>query len=343
LPGTSGLEFLRLIRAEFDDLPFFLITDDTSEVLTKEAISLGVTDYVRTQELDSGYDRFADSVLRTVTARRTQSMEYRTLSTSACRIRTLPDALHRLSAATSGSWIDQFLVEIVRDELSYPVAELFHRHNVEGICRFRTDGAAIEGNGDIVPDGDSPETASLSWSTRPVTDPADRTIGDVPDSIRIAAKQAPVDDFIVLSPTHRSIPFGTLLVGKNDGSFETDAITVLETLASTAGLARGGIDYERLLLADAVTELDFLIRDPRVFPVALSAELDCTWTLEGINPSAYDTYCHSFPSKTPLSTIFGPTSRTTLSPKTTVQWSSTGPTTGVPWSTVPAGRYSLDS
>jgi len=294
LPGTSGLEFLRLIRAEFGDLPFFLISADGNDALASEAVPLDVTDYVRIQALDSDYGRFADSVLRTVTERRRiESEQYEELSTSVDRTRALPNAVHQLSAATSTRQIEKLLTEIVRDDLSYPIAELFDRRDIKGVYRFRTDEPAMEDATSLIPDGDSTGTSSLSWSTSSTTDSPSRSLDDIPDPIRTAAEGAPVDNFVILPLTYRSTVFGALLVGTEQRFGET-AVTELEALTGIASLARAHRNTERLLLADTVSELKFLVRDPRAFPVATSAELDCIWTLEAITLSEHDTYCHRF-------------------------------------------------
>jgi DNA-binding NtrC family response regulator len=46
---TDGLEFLRTVRSEYDDLPFVLYTGRGSEDVASEAISAGVTDYLQKQ------------------------------------------------------------------------------------------------------------------------------------------------------------------------------------------------------------------------------------------------------------------------------------------------------
>jgi len=47
MPGTDGLEFLEAVREEHPDLPFNLFTGKGSEEIGSEAISAGVTDYLR--------------------------------------------------------------------------------------------------------------------------------------------------------------------------------------------------------------------------------------------------------------------------------------------------------
>jgi len=47
MPGRNGIEFLRVVRAEYPDLPFILFTGKGSEEVASEAISAGVTDYLQ--------------------------------------------------------------------------------------------------------------------------------------------------------------------------------------------------------------------------------------------------------------------------------------------------------
>jgi len=56
MPGMDGLALLDVVREEFPDLPFILFTGKGSEGIASEAISRGVTDYLRKQ---SGTDQYA--------------------------------------------------------------------------------------------------------------------------------------------------------------------------------------------------------------------------------------------------------------------------------------------
>jgi len=56
MPGRNGLEFLEAVREEEPDIPFILYTGRGSEDLASEAISAGVTDYLRKE---GGIDQYA--------------------------------------------------------------------------------------------------------------------------------------------------------------------------------------------------------------------------------------------------------------------------------------------
>jgi len=68
-PELDGLELLTDIREERPSLPFILCTDNGSEELASEAISAGVTDYLRTEE--DTHATVADRVLDAVSTRQT--------------------------------------------------------------------------------------------------------------------------------------------------------------------------------------------------------------------------------------------------------------------------------
>ena len=65
MSGRNGIEFLETVREEYPDLPFILFTGTGSEEVADEAISAGVTDYLRK---DGGTDQYALLADRVVNA-----------------------------------------------------------------------------------------------------------------------------------------------------------------------------------------------------------------------------------------------------------------------------------
>ncbi|WP_226004684.1 sensor histidine kinase [Natrinema salinisoli] len=63
--GRNGLELLAAVRDAHPDLPFVLYTDAGSEAVASEAISLGVTEYLR-KSADGAADRLADRITTAV-------------------------------------------------------------------------------------------------------------------------------------------------------------------------------------------------------------------------------------------------------------------------------------
>lgn len=77
LPGRNGIEFLKSVRDEYSDLPFILFTENGSEEIASDAISAGVTDYVRKK---SGTDEsLATHIQGAVTQHQSEYTEQRLL------------------------------------------------------------------------------------------------------------------------------------------------------------------------------------------------------------------------------------------------------------------------
>ncbi len=66
MPGLDGLELLASVRERYPDLPFVLLTGQSNEETAVEAISAGVTEYVRKQSGADQYTRLAHRVSNVV-------------------------------------------------------------------------------------------------------------------------------------------------------------------------------------------------------------------------------------------------------------------------------------
>jgi PAS domain S-box-containing protein len=66
MPETDGLEFLRTVREENEDLPFLLLTGRGSEDIASEAITAGVTDYIQKQQGTEHYSLLANRIQNAV-------------------------------------------------------------------------------------------------------------------------------------------------------------------------------------------------------------------------------------------------------------------------------------
>ena len=66
MPGVDGLELLASVRERYPDLPFVLLTGQGREETAVEAISAGVTEYVRKQSGTDQYTRLAHQVSNVV-------------------------------------------------------------------------------------------------------------------------------------------------------------------------------------------------------------------------------------------------------------------------------------
>ena len=72
MPGRNGVEFLRAVREEYPDLPFILFTGKGGEAVASDAISAGVTDYLRKQSNTDHYELLANRVVDAVEGVRTE-------------------------------------------------------------------------------------------------------------------------------------------------------------------------------------------------------------------------------------------------------------------------------
>jgi signal transduction histidine kinase/DNA-binding NarL/FixJ family response regulator len=66
MPGIDGLEFLEAVRARDPDMPFLLFTSQGSESLASEAVTAGVTDYIRKTQGSQQYAVLAQRIRNAV-------------------------------------------------------------------------------------------------------------------------------------------------------------------------------------------------------------------------------------------------------------------------------------
>ena len=88
MPGTDGLELLATVRDSHPKLPFILSTGKGSEEAASEAISMGVTDYLRKGSGGEGYELLANRIANSVESYRAE----RALERSERKYRSLIDA-----------------------------------------------------------------------------------------------------------------------------------------------------------------------------------------------------------------------------------------------------------
>ena len=69
MPGLNGVELLQRVRDERPELPFILFTGKGSEGVASDAISAGVTDYVKKQSGTEQYELLTNRILNAVGAR----------------------------------------------------------------------------------------------------------------------------------------------------------------------------------------------------------------------------------------------------------------------------------
>ncbi|MFB6113997.1 MAG: PAS domain S-box protein, partial [Halodesulfurarchaeum sp.] len=73
LPNRNGVEFLETVRDRYDDLPFILFTATGSEAVASDAISSGVTDYLRKHDDIEQFDVLANRIENAVETYRSRA------------------------------------------------------------------------------------------------------------------------------------------------------------------------------------------------------------------------------------------------------------------------------
>lgn len=72
MPGQSGIEFLKQIRAKYPEVPFILFTGKGSEEVASDAISAGVTEYLQKESGTDQYTVLANRIANAVKQFRAQ-------------------------------------------------------------------------------------------------------------------------------------------------------------------------------------------------------------------------------------------------------------------------------
>jgi len=72
MPEKDGVEFLRSVREDHPELPFIIMTGKGDETVASEAISAGVTDYIRKEAGSEHYDLLAHRIRNVVGQQRAE-------------------------------------------------------------------------------------------------------------------------------------------------------------------------------------------------------------------------------------------------------------------------------
>ncbi|WP_128478845.1 response regulator [Halorussus pelagicus] len=80
MPGMDGLEFLDEVRESDPDVPFILLTGGGNERIASEAISAGVTDYLRKGEGKDQFAVLANRIENAVSRRRAEQLSERQIA-----------------------------------------------------------------------------------------------------------------------------------------------------------------------------------------------------------------------------------------------------------------------
>ncbi|WP_343218018.1 sensor histidine kinase [Haloplanus halophilus] len=95
MPGANGIEFLRAVREERTALPVILFTGKGSETIASEAISAGVTDYLRKGASPERYELLANRIENAVEASRSRRLLDERTRRLETLISNLPGVVYR--------------------------------------------------------------------------------------------------------------------------------------------------------------------------------------------------------------------------------------------------------
>ena len=148
MPETDGIEFLQSVRAEYPDLPFILYTGKGSEEIASDAISAGVTDYLRKQAGTDHYSLLANRVRNAVERFRVERTVSRVQSQFAAVVKHTADTI----LIVDGENVVRFANPAVEDLFGYQPAELdgesltklmpdrLQAHHEAGMARYLESG-----------------------------------------------------------------------------------------------------------------------------------------------------------------------------------------------------------
>jgi PAS domain S-box-containing protein len=120
MPGLDGLAFFERLRERGVDVPFILFTGEGSEAVASDAISLGVTDYIRKSGGPEQFRVLADEIRTVVENRRTERNESgRRLETL---VSNLPGIVYR--CRNEESWPMEYVDGDCVGVTGYPAAAL---------------------------------------------------------------------------------------------------------------------------------------------------------------------------------------------------------------------------
>ncbi|EMA32709.1 PAS domain S-box protein [Haloarcula japonica] len=122
MPGMDGLEFLKVVREEYEELPFILFTGKGNEEIASDAISAGVTEYLQKGVGTDQYAVLANRIERAVGERRAKSALEESERMLSTLISNLPGMVYR--ARNEPEWPMQFVSDGAAELIGYSSAAI---------------------------------------------------------------------------------------------------------------------------------------------------------------------------------------------------------------------------
>ena len=237
LPERTGVEFLDAVRKRAPDLPFVLFTSAGSEAAASDAISAGVTEYLRVDGSVEPYARLAHSVVDAV-ERTVDEIEREHNTRRERAIEELHTTARAFMRATTEGAIAQATVDAARTILNMPANAV---HFADGDSLYPVAWT---------------EQVEALIGTPPVFEPEDGVAWQA-----FETGETQVHDDITSNPDRYNpetdirseliLPLGdhgVLLIGSCEASaFDDTDVTLAETLSVHATAALDRLDRERQL------------------------------------------------------------------------------------------------
>jgi predicted DNA binding protein len=116
-----------------------------------------------------------------------------------------------------------------------------------------------------------------------------RATGDTAGAVQSLALDEGYRSYVAVPIHYRDARYGVLVVhSKLEQAFSEWERAAFEVLGETLGHASNAIENRRLLFADFVTELEFVVSDPESFLTLLSSRANCDVELTGFVPLTDD-------------------------------------------------------
>ncbi|AAV47335.1 adaptive-response sensory-kinase [Haloarcula marismortui ATCC 43049] len=237
LPGQTGVEFLDAVRKQSPDMPFVLFTTEGNEAAASDAISAGVTEYLRADGGAEPYARLAHTVVNAV--ERTADDIEPTQSTRRERaIEELHSTARAFMRATTADAVAQVTVDAARTILNMP-ANAVHFADGDGLypAAWTNQVEELIGMPPVFEPGDG-----LAWQAFETGET--RVHNDVASSPDRYNPDTDIQSELILPLGDH----GVLLIGSCEiGAFDDTDVTLARTLSVHATAALNRLDRDRQL------------------------------------------------------------------------------------------------